>query len=251
MARYIKEFPMVDYQENTYGEITKYLASQKFEYRHRDGEQLFQKGKGFWAAPSFVKVTYSHDSVRLEAWIDAFGDEQGLDGFVGMAVKKPLRKVVTKVEEILQKPGVDYVPQEIEEAQTEEATAETVTEAPQVIPTSKKEYYKKHAGESFYYNLRITAIVGYVLCGLSALTLLANPFGIIDLAVYLTLVLCMHIGKSKGCAIAITIYAACSMVLVLVSTGTLGGWGWLVVGIYSWIIFNNADKRYKKMLGNA
>lgn len=248
MARYIKEFPMVDYRENTDGAITKYLISQKFEYRMRDGEQLFQKGKGFWAAPSFVKLTYSQNSVRLEAWIDAFGDEQGLEGFVGVAVKKPLQKIVTKIEEILQRPGEDYVPQEINEAQIEETATEA---APKAMPASKKEYYKFYAGESFYYNLRITAIVGYVLCGLSALTLLANPFGIIDLAVYLTLVLCMHLRKSKGCAIAITIYAVCSMVLILVVSGTLGGWGWLVVGIYSWIIFNNADKRYKKMLENA
>jgi len=248
MARYIKEFPMVDYQEKTYGEIFQYLASQKFEYRMRDGEQLFQKGKGFWAAPSFVKLTYSHNSVRLEAWIDAFGDEQGLEGFVGVAVKKPLQKIVTKIEEILQRPGEDYVPQEIDETQTEEAVADV---APRVMPASKKEYYKFYAAESFYYNLRVTAIVGYVLCGISALTLLVNPFGIIDLAIYLTLVLCMHLRKSKGCAIAITIYAACSMALILVSSGTLGGWGWLIVGIYSWIVFNNADKRYKKMMENA
>ena len=251
MARYIKEFPMADYQENTFGKISSYLISQKFTYRQRDGELLFQKGKGFWVAPSFVKVTYSHNTVRLEAWIDAFGDEQGLEGLVGSAAKKPLRKIVAKVEQILQEPGADYVPQEIDEAQNLPATENAQAETPRVVPVSKKEFYKSYAGESFYSNLRITAIVGYVLCGILALTLLANPFGIIDLVIYLTLVLCMHLGKIKGCAIAITVYAACGVVLVLVFSGTLGGWGWLIVGIYSWMTFHNADKRYKKMMQDA
>lgn len=247
MARYCKELAVVDYPEKTLAEVRKYLASQKFVYRQCDGEWLFQKGKGFWVAPSFLKVTYSRDTVRVEAWIDAFGSEQDLEGFVGVAAKKPLKKVVTKVEEILCRPGVDYAPTtgEIEDI-TE--TAEPRVETPVAFVTKKK-YFKKYASESFYRNLRVTAIVGYVLCGISVLTAIVNPFALVDVAIYLSLLLGMHLGKSKGCAIGVAAYAILGVVVNLVLNGVLVGWGWLIIGIYSLVIFNNAEKRYKSIYG--
>lgn len=252
MARYLKDFPMVDTPENTYGEITRYLISQKFVPRNRDGENLFQKGKGFWVAPSFVKVTYFGNIVRLEAWIDAFGEEQGLDGFVGVAAKKPLKKVVACVEQILQRPGVGFVPEEYRNPAVDtQSFASPHPETVQAMPASKKEYFQKYAGESFYMNLRVNAILGYILCGLSLMSLLINPYAIFDTIIYLALVLGMHLGKSKGCAIVITIYAAIWMVVGLIQTGALAGWGWLIVGIYSWILFHNAEKRYRKMVEKA
>ena len=249
MARYIKELPIVDYPENSYAEIGRYLTSQKFTYRNRDGEVLFQKGKGFWVAPSFVKVSYTRTTARVEAWIDAFGDEQDLEGFVGCAAKKPLQKIVSQVECILQRANTAYLEQKAEEVVPEEPVhAQPEPEIVQQLPTSKKEYYKKYAGESFYMNLRVMAIFGYILCGISLVSLLINPLALVDLFICLGLVLGMHLGRSKGCAIGITIYAAVNTVVMLIMTGTLGGWAWLIVGIYSLIIFNNADKRYRKMM---
>jgi len=241
----MKEFPLVDNPGTISASVDKLLKEKKFVYRNRDGEMLYQKGKGVWVAPQFIKLTFTAQTVRVEAWIDAFGDEQGLEGLVGSAAKAPLKKLVAQVEQILQKVNPDYQP-DLESA--EEMDAAPMEEEPEIIvPATKKEYLKKYAGESFYTNLRVTAIVGYVLCGILALSALANPFALLDVVIFLALVLGMHLGKSMGCAIAITAYSACSMVLLLIATGTLSGWGWLIVGIYGIIIFQKADKRYRKL----
>lgn len=122
MARYQKVFPMVDTQASTFAQIQQYLSQKGFRYKNRDGEPVFQKGDGIWAAARFIKVSYYGNFVRLEAWVDAMGAEQDLEGFVASAVKKPLKKIVAQLEEILTRPSVGYVPQE-EPVQTEEQTA--------------------------------------------------------------------------------------------------------------------------------
>ena len=255
MARYVQVFPIVDAPAVTFERIRSFLASKKFTYRVRDGEQLFQKGDGVWVAPSFIKVAYGPNEVLLEAWIDALGQEQNLDGFVGSAAKKPLKKVVKQVEEILKKPGENYVHVPVEvaaPAQSAEVSqkADAQSAAPAVIP-SKKEYLRHHAPESFYTNIRINSIIAYVLCGIAGFSALLNPFGWIDVFIYLGLTLGMHLRKSKGCAIGILIYAIFGTVVNLIVNHMLMGWAWLVIGIYSLIVFNNAEKRYKELKKNA
>lgn len=255
MARYVQVFPIVDAPVSSFEQIRRYLTSKKFTYRVRDGEQLFQKGDGVWVAPSFIKVAYGPNEVLLEAWIDALGQEQDLEGFVGSAAKKPLKKVVKQVEEILKKPGENYVHVPIEvaaPAQSAEASREADAQpaAPAIIP-SKKEYLRHHAPESFYTNIRINSIIAYILCGISGLTALANPFALVDVAIYLGLTLGMHLRKSKGCAIGILVYAIFGTVVNLIVNHMLVGWAWLVIGIYSLIVFNNAEKRYKELKKNA
>lgn len=250
MARYVKTIPMKDVMENSFSRIRQYLESKKFKYRTRDGEQLFQKGDGVWVAASFVKVTYAGGFARVEAWIDAMGAEQNLDGFVGCAAKKPLKKIVERVEEILNTPNPNFVPgeQKVEQPviQQEQVPNQTAARLPEGI--SKQEYFKKYASESFYRDVKIAAIIGYVCAGLNAaVSILVSLFGLLDSVIFLALVLGMHLKKSKGCAIAITVYAAFSMVMGLVFTGTVSGWLWLVVGVTSLIAFKNAEKRYKAL----
>ena len=223
MARYIKEFPIVDYPKNSYAEIGRFLKEKKFVHKNSDGEILFQKGNGVWVAPSFIKVSYSADVVQVEAWIDVMGGEQDLEGFSGAAVKKTLKKIVSHVEYLLQRANPEYLERKTEMAQEEMPVVEAVPQPVQELPKSKKEYYEKFAGESFYRNLRINAIIGYVLCGIAALGIMTNPFALIDVLIYLGLLLGMHLGKSKGCAIAITVYAAINMGLFLVLSGTIAG----------------------------
>lgn len=251
MARYIQEFPIVEYPEKSYAEIANYLTSQKFEQKNRDGEVVFQKGDGVWLAAGFVKVSYSADTARVEAWIDVLGEDQDLEGFVGSAAKKPLKKNVTQVEYILQRANPEYLERKVEGIPAAEpmdwkcAPQQELKE----LPASKKEFYEKYAGEGFYRNLKINAIIGYVLCGIGALTALLNPYGWIDVAIYLALLLGMHLKKSKLCAIGITIYAVLGVAVNLVLNALFAGYLWLIVGIYSVILFNKADKRYKDMMG--
>lgn len=271
MARYVKDFPMVDDFQNTYPQISRLLHDEKYLPRTRDGEQVFQKGDGVWLAASFVKVTRLGNTVRLEAWVDVWGADQGLEGFAGSAVKKPLKKIVARIEQILTKPNENYVPA----PETAENSAEVkfcnicgtpLTEedkfctacgavvvsklyngAPMDKNISKKAFLKQYAGESFYKNLKVVAIIGYVLAGISAIAIFANPAAIIDVVVMLGLTLGMHLGRSKACAIGLTAYGAFWMVYNLVMYGMFSSWGILLVGVYGLIIFAGADKRYKEM----
>ena len=248
MARYTKIFPMQDTQENIHNRVRQYLSGKKFKFTTRDGEPVFQKGDGVWVAASFIQLSFAGGYVRLEAWVDTIGAEQDLEGVVGSAAKKPLKKVVAEVESILAAPGVGFVPEEqpAENADAAFLAADLAKSAqePPLENITKAEYYKNHASDSFKKNLKITAICGYVLCGILALTVLVNILAILDLAIFLGLTLGMHLGRSKGCAIGILAYSGASMILTLISTGTLGGWGWLVIGICALILFRNEDKRY-------
>ncbi len=246
MARYVQTFPIVEDPAVSFDQIRRYLTSMKYIYRVRDGQQLFQKGDGVWLAPSFVRVVYHADCVCLEAWVDIYGKEQDMGGMMGSAVKKPLKKVVARVEEILCTPGQNYVHVHNEDCFVSGQLPNQQSDVVEVLPANKKEFLKKCAPESFYTNLRICAICGYVLCGINALTALVNPAALLDVAIYLGLLLGMHLGKSKGCAIGALVYAIFGTVLNLVLNHVLVGWAWLVVGIYSVIVFNNAEKAYRE-----
>jgi len=282
MARYQKIYPQIDTAENTFNQIYQYLISKGFKYVTYDGQQLFQKGKGVWVAPRFVKVTYLPGFVQVEAWIEAFGTEQGLEGFVGSAAKGPIKKAVAFIETVLTRPGAGYVPERQPVEQAAQGTGSYCAKcatpiAPNgrfcpkcahpvgapilhgglenTIPAgeqvTKQEFYKKYAGEKFNRELRITAIIAYVLVGINTLVaILANPFGLIDSAILLGLTLGMQLGRSKGCAIAILAYSIFSSIIGVVSSGMLVGWGWLAVGVASVILFSNTDKRYQELMQN-
>lgn len=252
MARYEKLFPVVDSPANSFGAVQRYLESKGYKYRDRDGEQVFQKGDGVWVAARFIKVTYRENRVCLEAWIDAMGAEQGLDGFVGAAVKKPLKKEVMEIEQILSSQNPDYVPGQV----PNEAPVAAAAPAPQPTKVqlpgniTKKEYFEKYAGESFYRDLKVAAITSYVCAGLNAIiSLVLWPFGLIDSVVVAILALCMHLYKNKGCAIAILAYAGCSTLIGLINTGVFSGYLGLAAGVIAVIAFVNAEKRYKKLTG--
>lgn len=82
------------------------------------------------------------------------------------------------------------------------------------------------------------------------ISLLVSPFGLIDSVVFLALTLGMHLGKSKGCAIGMLVYAIFTVIAGLVAYGTFGGWLWIIAGVNALIVFNNADKRYKELTQN-
>lgn len=248
MARYRKVFPQLDSAADSFARVRQFLESKGFKYRNRDGEQVFQKGDGVWVAASFIKIAYAGSEICLEAWIDAMGAEQDLEGFVGCAAKKPLKKVVVQVESILNTPNPNYVPGVQEEAVEVPAADVAEVQLPEGI--TKKEYFEKYAGESFYRDIKIAAIVAYICAGINAVIAIAlNPLALLDSVILVALALGLHLKKSKACAIAITVYAAFVMVLGLVTSGSVSGWMWLVVGVISLIAFKNAEKRYHQLTG--
>ncbi len=114
-----------------------------------------------------------------------------------------------------------------------------------------QEYRKKYANEKHYSSLRTCAIVGYVLVGINVLlALLGNFFALFDVAVYLGLVLGMHLGRSKGCVIGILCYSIFGVVLGLILNGALTGWLWPILAISALKTFKKIDEDYEQIRKN-
>lgn len=244
MARYQKILPMVDSEESTFAKVRAFLENKGFRYENSDGEWIFRKGDGFWVQAKCVKLTYQDGFVRLEAWVSNVGNEMDLEGFVGSAGKKPLKKIVAKLEEILAQPGMDYVPQQVT------GVVPTFTEVKQVLPEgiTKREYIKHYAGDTFRRQLKGAAIFAYVLAGVNLLfALLASPAALVDVAILLGLGLGMHLGKSKLCAIGLLVYGIVGMVFNLIINGVFSGWLLVIMGVFSVMTFTRAEKRYKEL----
>lgn len=272
MARYVKEIPAADSQLNSFGRIKQYLTEKGFEYRVRDGEQVFQKGKGVWVVPGFIKVTYHGTMVRVEAWTDINGSEQDLEGFVGSAAKKPLKKHVAQVEAILAERNPDYIPAPAVAQYCMQCGTRIIDGgnfcmqcgSPAVIPATqavtpmnsraasipadvtRKKYFREYAGDGFNSNIRVIAICAYVMCGLLAVTAIMNPYSLIDALAFFVLTLGMHLRKSEGCAIVILAYSVVGFIFALVYSHSVVGVGWIVIGIYSVMAFHSAGKRWKQ-----
>lgn len=107
MARYSKSFQTSVDPQAVHSVVNQYLQSEGYEYINYDGENVFKKGKGVWANPTFFKFSYSGNMVRMETWMKyaffpgVYIGELGVDGFVGFAVKEPWKKRIRNLESIL------------------------------------------------------------------------------------------------------------------------------------------------------
>lgn len=107
MARYIKEFQVATTPDTIFNTVYQYLLSEGYEYIRYENENVFQKGKGIWTGPTFIKLSFSKSAVRLEAWMKyallpgVYVGEMGLTGFVGAAVKGPLKRRVSQIEAMI------------------------------------------------------------------------------------------------------------------------------------------------------
>ena len=243
MARYQRVMPMVAGKEVTFPQIQKLMTEKGYHYEPAEGKEIFRKGDGVWTMGRYIAITYAGKFVNVEAWVTNIGTEMNLEGFVGCAGKKPVKKLVAQVENILSVPVEGFVPQEAPVFESQPV------QSGHILPPgiSKKEYLKNYAGAEFQRQLKGAAIMGYVCAGINALMVLLNPLALVEALILLSLTLGMHLGKSKGCAIAILVFSIFSMVVGLAVYGTLGGWLVLLCGIYGLVIFNKADKKYKEL----
>lgn len=121
---------------------------------------------------------------------------------------------------------------------------------PAVNKPTKKEYRKICTNEKYRKELKTSAIILYVLIVLNALlSIAANPVGLLDVGIYLVLTLCMHLNKSKGCAIGVLCYAIFCVVVTMISTGNFAGWLWLIAAMGGIKAFSIADKEYEATYG--
>lgn len=109
-----------------------------------------------------------------------------------------------------------------------------------------KDYRKNYASEPLKKSIKTWSIVAYILVGVNVLlALLVNPLALIDSALLLGLTLGIHLGKSKGCAIALLVYAIYNTVITLISSGSIGGWWWIVAAVSFLSTFKKIDEEYK------
>ncbi|MBR3811907.1 MAG: hypothetical protein IKJ16_06240 [Agathobacter sp.] len=112
---------------------------------------------------------------------------------------------------------------------------------------SKEDFLKNH--ETLKKNVKVIAIISYVLIGLNAVLIIQNPFIIIDIVILLVCTLGAHLKKNKVFAIALLVYGIFSVIIGLISAGTPTGWMWIVFGILYITQINKAEKEYASIYG--
>ena len=115
---------------------------------------------------------------------------------------------------------------------------------------SKSDYLKKYSSQAFRQGIKTSAIIGYVLCGIVALTVFVTPLALVDLAIYLGLTLGVHLAKNKICAFGILGYGILGCVLGLIMSGSFTGWGWIALGGYLISLFNKEEKAYNAYMAS-
>lgn len=267
--RYSKNFYFkLDY-EKLFNAVNNYLTSQGYDYTVYKGESVWQKGNGWVAAPTFLKLTNEGEVIRLEAWIKqallpgVFVGEMGIDGFYGFAIKEQLKSRVNVIESIIQQQGFDAA-QKSQQAETLESSEEKNSasavsinntqsftppvNSPYVLGMTKKEFRKN--SPSFKKRLRGLAIFCYVLVGINLLSVFLNPLVLIDTIALLGVTLGMHLGRSKGCAIGLLVLGIIEMLATIIA-GYFGAYLWVAAGIGAVMIFNYVDKEYKAYADGA
>ena len=138
----------------------------------------------------------------------------------------------------------------------DEAAFCTSCGAPLAAPVNRnisfKEYLGTHADPNLLKKIKTAAIVCYVCLAITALAaILVNFLGLIDVVVLGALTFGMHLGKSKGCAIALLVCSILSTVIALVSTGQISGWLWIVASIIAVSSYSKLNKAYKAFQAGA
>lgn len=111
MARYMQDYMILEAPEKTWPIIQQYFAGKGFTCKEYHGEMVFQKGNGWLLAPTFAKVSYYTDRVRVEAWISGailpyvFVGEYGIEGFYGCAAKGKMKEAALMFDQVLGGPA--------------------------------------------------------------------------------------------------------------------------------------------------
>ena len=120
---------------------------------------------------------------------------------------------------------------------------------PEGVTVSKSEYRQEYAPAQFYKTVKTNCIVLYVFLGLSAvLSLVSNPFALIEIVAVIGLTVGVHVTKSKGCVIAILVYSCISCILGLVTSGTPSAVLWVILSIGLLVNVNKVDKHYAEVM---
>lgn len=118
---------------------------------------------------------------------------------------------------------------------------------------TKKEYIKNYADEKMIKDIKKAAIVGYICSGITAILgiVMVNIGIIVEVLIMIGLLLGMHLGRKKWCAMTYMCIAILDCVVSMVLTGSPSGWLVIVAGIWSVNTFNKLDKAYRVFKDNG
>lgn len=113
MAKHVIEYTLNTDPQRVFDFVDQYLTSEGYRYREYQGENVFQKGRGWLCAPSFFKFTFIDNKMILETWMKyallpgVYVGEIGLTGPVGAFVKGPWKRRLKEIIMTLQQFVVD------------------------------------------------------------------------------------------------------------------------------------------------
>ncbi len=121
MPRYESNFVISQPPAAVFNMIRGFLQAEGYEYTVYGDEQLFKKGVGVVAAPSFIAVTFPGNTVKIQALIKfavlpgVYAGEMNLEGFTGIAVKQPLKARVEYIERMILSTGGVFISRIVEQ----------------------------------------------------------------------------------------------------------------------------------------
>ena len=119
-------------------------------------------------------------------------------------------------------------------------------------PVSKREFYRHHASKSARSNVRGSAILSYVVAGISlvfGLLMMGNPFILVDVVIIVLLGLGVQLLQSRVCAILLLVYSVYSCLITTLTSGQLSGWWLIIAGICAVMGTFKLQKEYRIFCG--
>lgn len=103
MARYVKDIVLNKPEDFVNFIMQDYLRKNQFVMSEWKGEPAWRAGDGVVEGFKYLKWSYFNGMFHLEAWLrGTAGGEMGLDGVVGVLMKKPYRESLEQFFVILQ-----------------------------------------------------------------------------------------------------------------------------------------------------
>lgn len=103
MARYVKDIVLNKPEDFVNFIMQDYLRKNQFVMSEWKGEPAWRAGDGVVEGFKYLKWSYFNGMFHLEAWLrGTAGGEMGLDGVVGVLMKKPYRESLEQLFVVLQ-----------------------------------------------------------------------------------------------------------------------------------------------------
>lgn len=118
---------------------------------------------------------------------------------------------------------------------------------------SKRAFCAQYASKQDRANINGAGIVAYLCAAISLIFgLVQQNYGVIfDVVLVVGLGLGVHLAKSRVCSILLLIYGCINTLVYLLTTGRVGGWWLIIVGIYGIKATFHLHKEYQQFLADG